>query len=108
MIAKIEIVNQYGKLGKTAVYPISELDDAPETVSAHSVQGALTWANKSYHSAIVDDLGDGRFLLTTPWQERDKSMDILFDNNAPIKQADYTRIKIMISPVNTIHESTGY
>lgn len=110
MIAKLQIKTQYGGQGTTGINLLSELDEEITEAFAHGVQDALEWCKSYplYQDAIIDNLADGRFVVSSQWKPRDKSMDGLFDYDDGMDKADFTRSQVFILPVNTVYENTGF
>lgn len=109
MIAAIITTTQYGKTSTdedTVVYQFG-LDDASSTAYAHSVQDVLEWLRRFplYKDADFDSLGDGRFRIVSPWMEMPFT-GILDDPR--LKNIDRSREEIVVYPVNTIYENSGF
>ena len=66
MIAEIKIWTEYGKEYSSGVNFIPGTEAQEHFVFAHSAQDALEWFKKYplFDGAIVDDMQDGRFVVT--------------------------------------------
>lgn len=104
MIAKIETVIQYGRDGQAGISILPDLEEPEGESYAHSVQDALEWLKRLplYHSAVIDDLADGRLVVTSKWLPRNE-VDRLLDSDDGIDRAGYTRNQAVVYPVTTIH-----
>ena len=111
MIAKIESKTQYGKMGTIGINLMSELDEQPVVSFAHSVQDALDWAKEFplCRGAIIDDLASGSFVVSSGWRPYINQFEGLIEpEKEAMKKVEYTREQLLITPVNTIHENTGF
>lgn len=113
MIAEIKSQTEYGKKGTVGVYLISELSTEPIVSFAHSVSDALEWAKEYplYRDAIIDDMGNGIFVIYSQWAPRKISIfeEVgLIEADVDMKDVSYERSSIIIRPVNTIYENTGF
>jgi hypothetical protein len=114
MIAKIEDKRQYGRMGTVGINLLAELDEQPTVMFAHSVQDAVEWAKDFplYQDAIIDDLGNGSFTVSSQWQPRQKSpfeaAGLIEWETPGMEKAEYTRVQLVITPVNTIYENVGF
>ena len=106
MICVIDTKIEYGKQGTLGINLMSELSENGGMTYAHSMDQALAWAKS--HAAFADvepyDLRDGRFLLSSEWMEKPSGIDSLFGSNG----ATHERQTLLICPVNTVFENTGY
>jgi hypothetical protein len=113
MIAEIETRQQYGKTGQSGFINVHPELDGYISTFAHSVQDAIEWLKHSpgFVDATIDNLGDGRYLFTTPWTPRRSSIfdDVIDDERfEQIKTCDQERTWVIIIPRNTIYENTGF
>lgn len=111
MIAKIESKTQYGKMGRLDINLMSELDEQPVVSFAHGVQDALDWAKEFplYQDAIIDDMGNGNFLVSSKWQPyTPQFIGLVEPEDDSMDKVEYTRRQLLITPVNTIYENTGF
>lgn len=109
MIAKLIRQGRYGRNGVDGIYILSELDEKPDEFFAHSTQDALEYLQRLplYQDAHVVEHTNGSFVVTSQWRPRDKTLDAIFDTN-DMQRADYWASQVLIVPVNTIHENTGF
>lgn len=107
MIVAINTRQRFGKMETAGIILMSEYDDDGGLVYAHSKEEALTWAKSFPQWANVEphNLHDGRLLLTTEWREYDDPISFLLEGHQDIT---HTCTQMVIYPVNTIYESTGY
>lgn len=109
MIAKVLQKTQYGKQGTTGINVLHELDSKPVECFAHSVQDAKKWALEfpAFQGADVEELRDGNVVIITgQWNSYDPMNEIFAEDQYSCAQ--FTRLHIMISPVNTIYENVGF
>lgn len=64
-----------------------------------------------FDGAIVDDMQDGRFIVTSKWFPHDNTLieiEWVEPENELMRQAKYFRQRAVISPRNTIYENVGF
>ena len=113
MIAEIKIWTEYGKEYSSGVNFIPGTEAQEHFVFAHSAQDALEWFKKYplFADAIVDDMQDGRFVVTSKWFPHDNTLieiEWVEPENELMRQAKYFRQRAVISPRNTIYENVGF
>lgn len=106
MICAIDIKTEYGKQGTLGINLMPELSENGSMTYAHSMEQAMAWAKSHAAFANVEpyDFRDGRFLLSSEWAKKESALDSLFGGN----EATHARQTIVVCPVNTIYENTGY
>jgi len=104
MIYVIETKTEYGKHGTTGINVMVELTEHASTAYAHSKEQALAWVkqHKAFTNAELHDYVGDRYAAWSEWREKDY-INFLYNNGS-----DVQRFTVIVCPVNTIWESTGY
>lgn len=106
MIYAIDIKTEYGKQGTLGINLMPELSENGSVAYAHSREQAVAWimSHAAFAAVEPDDFRDGRYNFSSEWVEKPSALDALFGSNG----ATHTRQTILICPVNTVFENSGY